>query len=157
MAFNLIKPATPMPGSGEIRIRTVKSKHGYKLMLSVPGTCMAKAKWFDPPAALLVEIGDGTDAGKLRLIEEDKDQKGQGIKVTVMKHTCLLRLPVQDWMPQMAFDPHKVEAAYSDRQMILTLPQWAWNKDRQRAIEVARKQDRADSAKRLTHKAGDES
>lgn len=153
MAFSLIKPAVPMAGAGKIRIRTVDSKAGWKILLSIPTVLMAKAKWFDPPSHLVVMIGDGPDAGKLQLVAETEETKGQGIKVAMMRRTCMLRLPVQEWMPQLAFDPEAIdEVAYSEGRMVLALPEWAWNKDRQRAIGIARRQDQADAAKRLTAK-----
>ena len=154
MAFTPIKPvAVSLPHA--IMARTIKADRkgsAWKLQISVPNTCMGKAKWFNAPERLMVLIGDGPDEGKLLIREEQGEEKG--IKVGHLKHTCMFRLPVQDWMPQMDIEPHEVKAVYSDKQIILALPEWAWNKDRQRAIDVARRQKRADAAKRLAHQVG---
>lgn len=147
MGFTAIEPVN-VAAPGVLTIRTVKSKAGWRLMLSIPSVCMIKAKWFNPPTTLLALIGDGSDAGKLLLKEEDKGQEGKGIKVTVMKHTCLMRLPIQDWMPQLEFEPAAVDpVVYGEKQIVLTLPEWAWNKDRQKAIEIVRKQKQAQDAR----------
>jgi hypothetical protein len=150
MAFTVLKPAPAAVAAGVPQVRTVKRKDGLILMLSIPTTGMAKAKWFTPPEKLVVMIGTGDDAGKLMLLEESNATAGHGIKVTVMKHTCLLRLPRQDWMPEIDFKPGEMAALYGDKEIRLTLPEWAWNKDRQKAIDLARRQSRPEAERKIT-------
>ncbi|MBT56210.1 MAG: hypothetical protein CMF72_22765 [Mameliella sp.] len=149
MGFKVIEPVQASQ-SGIIKLRTKQTKAGWGLLLSIPTTCLIKAKWFDPPQALVAMFGDGEDQGKLRLLAETEATTGKGIKLAMMKRTAMIRLPRQDWMPEMDLSAEDIEAAYAEGQIDLTLPEWAWSKERQRAIELARKHNRADAAKRLT-------
>jgi hypothetical protein len=142
MAFSIIKPM-PLAKVGSIKLRSQKTGAGWRLVLSLPTTTMVKAKWFDIPASLVVMIGDGSDEGKLRITGEREATVGQGIKPTVLKHTVMLRLPPADWMPQFEENASDLRAAFGEGSIDLELPEWAWNKDRQKAIETVRRQNAA--------------
>ncbi|WP_420406934.1 hypothetical protein [Hoeflea sp.] len=147
MPFSPIKPVAAAP-VGSIKIRSQLRKTGWTLMLSIPVTLMAKARWFEIPERLIVGIGNGRDEGKLQIIGEANP--GTGIKPTVMKHTVIFRLPPLEWMPQFEKQQADLAAEYSEGGIVISLPEWAWSKDRQKAIETVARQQAASAAARPT-------
>ena len=143
MSFIAIQPAA-QTGSGAPGIRTLrKPKSGEVfLMLSLPKATMARAGWSDVPRRLSVLVGDGADRGKLRIVEGDP-----ALKVTVLKGTAVIRLPRQDWMPSIDFEREEITVRCAERQITIDLPEWAYDAERQRAIDLARKQLRAGHGK----------
>lgn len=136
MGFSLIVPPAKVK-SGTFKIATVARQGGaYKLMMSIPSAIYTQH--FGKAERLMIHLGEGADQGKM-LIEPA--EKGL-FKPTFLKHAVILRFPDLDWPPQFkidAADPEYRKAA-PEGGMLLTLPEWAWNKERQTSILKARQQ-----------------
>lgn len=104
-------------------------------MLSIPSARYTAA--FGAAERLTIRIGNGPDKGKM-LLAADADG---AFKPTFLKSTVILRLPELDFAPQFkaeAADPETRKSA--DGALIVTLPDWAWDPERQKAIVMARQQ-----------------
>lgn len=135
MAFETILPKTPVK-SGSFKIMSVARQGGaYRLVLSIPSTRWTLA--FGQAERLTVRIGSGADEGRMALIP---DPDG-AFKPTFLKHAVILRLPELDFAPQFkaeAADPETKKTP--EGALIVTLPEWAWNAERQKGILKARQQ-----------------
>lgn len=133
MAFETIVPKAAVK-SGAFKIMSVARQGGaFRLVLSIPSTRYTLA--FGQADRLTVKIGSGSDEGRMALIP---DPQG-AFKPTFLKHAVILRLPELDFTPQFkaeAADPETKKS--TDGGLIVTLPEWAWKAERQKAILKAR-------------------
>jgi len=141
MTFSLIVPMAKVK-SGKLTISCNNRQGGaFRLMLSLPHPLWTVN--FGQAERCDVQIGQGTDAGKL-LVSRPLDSNGSGggghFKPTFFKTNILLRLPAMDWAPDFKMAAIEAEHRQTRDGLLITLPDWAWNKERQRAIKSARDQ-----------------
>lgn len=135
MAFSLIVPQHKIK-TGKLTVSSSAAPGGeFRLLLSLP-----HALWtvnFGQADSCDIQIGEGTDAGKLLISAPDR---GGHFKPTFFKTNILIRLPRLDWMPDFKEKPFDPEHRQIKDGLLITLPEWAWNKDRQKAMRLARAQ-----------------
>jgi hypothetical protein len=139
MGFTTIIPV-PKAATGIFKISTVCMRKGgdFKLQISMPSAQFTN--YFGTAEKLTVQIGTGADQGKMQILCD-----GNGaFKPRLMKHAALIRFGVLDFVPQLQMLTEKpevrrvtVDAASG---IVIDLPEWVWNKDRQEAIAKARGQ-----------------
>ncbi|ASY68871.1 hypothetical protein [Sinorhizobium fredii] len=137
MGFSKIIPQAKAK-TGVFKIATVRMREtaAFRLQLSMPSALYTLH--FGAAARLNIEIGNGTDEGKLLLLPGSEGD----FKPTFMRQTVIIRLPELDWPPQFKMEADDPEYRKADAVggMLLTLPEWAWNKERQTSILKARQQ-----------------
>lgn len=135
MAFQMIVPPHKVkPGKLTISCNAMRSGP-FKLMISIPHPiftgCFGAAEKVD------LHWGSGADEGKLLI---NAPEGGGHFKPPFLKHTVLIRMPPTEYTPDFkmaAFDP---EHRQTPAGLVIDLPEWAWNKERQKAIRAARAQ-----------------
>lgn len=137
MAFTTIIPV-PKAQTGVFKISTFAMRKGgeFKLQISMPSAQFTQ--YFGAGAKLTVQIGSGPDEGKMQIIADE----GGAFKPQMMKRAVILRFGVLDFVPQFAMVSEKPELRRiaNGRGIVIDLPEWVWNKDRQTAIAKARAQ-----------------
>ncbi|MDI7864325.1 hypothetical protein MRS76_20510 [Rhizobiaceae bacterium n13] len=149
MGFTLLAPK-PKATAGAFRVSTVQFRKGadWRLVISMPSAeytmHFGAAEKFD------LLLGDGADIGKLMIRANSEG----GFKPTMLKHCAVFRLPETDGAPQGEFkteDPDRARAA--EGTLVVTLPEWAWNPERWKAVLAARGvAQRQQNAERLTRR-----
>lgn len=91
---------------------------------------------FGDAGKLTVKIGKGPDEGKMLLVA---DPQG-AFKPTFFKTAVIIRLPGLDFAPAFEATAEDPETKKTADGLVITLPEWAWNKERQKAIALARDQ-----------------
>jgi hypothetical protein len=135
MAFSLIVPAHKV-SPGKLTVSCNSMGGGpCRLQVSMPHLM------FDTnfPKADKVDLlwGTGTDAGKLLITAP---AGGGHFKPTFLKHCVLLRLPPREDTPDFKMAPIDPEHRQTPDGLVVMLPEWAWNKERQTAIRKAKEQ-----------------
>ncbi|WP_411033817.1 hypothetical protein [Shinella sp. BYT-45] len=134
MAFETIIPQAKAR-TGVFKIMSVARQGGaFRLVLSMPSARYTAA--FGDAARLTVKIGKGSDAGKLLLVA---DAEG-AFKPTFLKTAVIVRFPELDFAPDFAAVAEDPETRRTADGLVITLPEWAWNEERQKAIRKAREQ-----------------
>ncbi len=131
MGFQLIVPP-PKAGKGVFRISTVqRGAHPFSLQISMPATMFHLQ--FGDVDRFDILIGEGSDKGKLLISPAAEGH----FKPTRLKHTCVFRLPVTDWTPQIALSTDNPERRQQPGGgLLVVLPDWVANwKDIQKARE----------------------
>ncbi|RAX42427.1 hypothetical protein [Rhizobium tropici] len=131
MAFQLIVPP-PKASKGAFRIATVqRGAHPFSLQISMPAA-MFHLQYGDHESFDIL-IGEGPDKGKLLI----RPAENGHFKPTRLKYTCVFRLPVTEWTPQIALSTDNPERRQTaEGALLVTLPDWVANwKDIQKARE----------------------
>lgn len=135
MPFKMIVPEYKVK-TGRFTVSCVAVRGGpFKLTLSMPHAMFVT--WFGDVEKINIHEGEGADIGKLLMAG---DNESGHFKPTFMKHTVIIRLPIRPWAPELAMAGQEVEYRQTKDGLLVTLPEWAWNKERQTAIKLARQQ-----------------
>jgi hypothetical protein len=134
MAFTLITPPAKVK-SGTFKISSVCfGKSGaWRLQITIPSIEYTKA--FGAGEALDVLKGDGQDTGKL-LLRANPDGL---FKPAGLKNCFVLRLPADGTAPEIDLaceDPER--RSNGAGQLVIDLPEWAWQPGRWQEIQKAR-------------------
>lgn len=135
MPFAMLMPAHKVK-TGKLTVSCNQMRAGpFRLLISMPHPIYAAALG----DAEMVDLhwGHGTDSGKLKIT---RTAGGGHFKPTFLKHTVLIRLPPSDAAPDFKMEPVDPEHRQVPDGLVIELPEWAWNKERQKAIKLARQQ-----------------
>lgn len=136
MGFSLIVPPAKVK-TGKLTISCGGRAGGaFVLMISMPHSLWTLN--FGDAERCDLKIGQGQDEGKM-LITAPSDGGGH-FKPTFFKSNILLRLPPMDWSPDFKMKPIDPEHRQTKDGLVISLPEWAWSKERQKAIRAARDQ-----------------
>lgn len=134
MAFEIIK-AVPKKSKGVFKIMSTARQGGaFRLVISMPSAQYTGA--FGASERLTIKIGKGVDDGKMLLVA---DPEG-AFRPTFLKFAVIVRLPELDFAPQFAAETENPETQKATDGLVIMLPEWAWNAERQKAISKAREQ-----------------
>lgn len=134
MGFTALAPAVRVK-SGVFKVSTIKPRRdGDPWGLSVTVPSVEFAKRFGTAATFNLLLGHGADEGKLMI----QPAEGGAFKPAALRNCFVFRLPASDTWPSGAFVADDPERVTRDGALIVTLPEWAWNKERQKAIALAR-------------------
>lgn len=146
MAFTLITlPEKNKPGTFRISTVQMRKASPWQLQICIPSAefhlAFGDAERFD------VLLGTDEDAGKMLL----RPSEGGAFKPRFLKSAAVIRLPVMDNTPQIAFRGEDPVRKVQDGQMIIELPAWAWEPGRWQQIRDARHiAGRQEAAEKLT-------
>lgn len=134
MSFETIVPQKKA-STGVFKIMSVARQGGaFRLVLSMPSVRYSAA--FGDAGLLTIKIGKGPDEGKMPLAA---DPAG-AFKPSFFKTAVIIRLPTLDFAPPFENVAEEPETRKTADGLVVTLPEWAWNAERQKAIAKAREQ-----------------
>lgn len=132
MAFETIEPPAKAK-TGVFKIMSVARQGGaFRLVISMPSARYTAA--FGDAGTLTVKIGKGVDEGKMLLVA---DPAG-AFKPVFFKTAVIIRMPDLEFAPSFAANAEDPETKKTADGLVISLPEWAWNKERQKAIALAR-------------------
>lgn len=136
MGFTMIAPeAKTKPGQVTISCSAARNGADPKLMVSIPSAVWGVV--FGADEKCNVMVGAGADEGKL-LIAKVGDTGH--FKPTFFRSHVLVRLPRLDWMPDFPMKSIECENRQRPEGLVITMPEWAWSRERQTAIKKAKQQ-----------------
>lgn len=134
MSFETIMPPAKVK-TGVFKVMSVARQGGaFRLVLSIPSARFTAA--FGAADRLTIKIGKGADEGKM-LIAADP---AGAFKPTFFKSAVIIRFPELDFAPGFDAVAEEPETHKTPDGLIVTLPEWAWSAERQKAIRKAREQ-----------------
>lgn len=135
MGFALLKPAHKVK-TGKLIISCNNQRGGpFRLLISMPHFVFNGA--LGEAEAVDLHWGNGADEGKLLITAPDG---GGHFKPTFLKHAVIIRLPPSEDTPDFKMEPIDPEHRRTKDGLLIDLPEWAWSKERQKAIKLARQQ-----------------
>lgn len=134
MNFRMIVPEHKVkPGRLTMASRN-RGGGAFRLHISMPHSMYQGA--LGKGEKINIAWGEGASAGKLQISSSDAGH----FKPSFLKHCVMIMLPPLDVAPDFKMEPGEVEHRQTPQGMVIDMPEWAWNAERQTAIRLARNQ-----------------